>query len=517
MTHPDVSSHPLPSDCLRRAWAYVLAGIDHAEHAPHVGLLRSFDARIGRWVKPYPEVTGYTIRGLLEAARVLHEPGYEDTAAEMGRALLRVQESSGPAAGAVPAADLKPEYYVFDTAQAVEGFISLYHHTSDEGFLRGAVRAGEFCARLQSPDGSFRPAVIAGQPYEPRGDEDWGLRRTYIQVRGAAGWHALGRATGDPRFEHMAASCRDWIAGEVEQRYPSGLLPPCRAREGRRPLRSLLSRRRPKLPERATYSHPVAYIVRGLLEDFLATGEPSGLDLSLRIVRAAVLPHVRKNGYLPYGIHLDEGRTPATGFSYVSGEAQYAWLLCRLWQVTGDQGLLETADRLLGYCADVQAAAPESAPGGLYQYATSGAEPYAGIHLQLHVWGTKFFAEALALRNEIQKARSTCPSRIPPLLVAPWTMAVVEESDTEGPGAVVPGLRFRNLWSPGPITLCGGPNAGEISVRSDRGLDVPIHAVPGFPGIFRMDAAARTSYSVFHAPESRQPGGRSREHRRDNL
>ncbi len=496
----------------RKAWDYVVGSINCEESTPGRGLLRSYDARSGSWVKPYPEVTGYTIRGLLEASRLLHEPRYDTAAVEMGRALLRVQQQDGPAAGAVPAADLKPEYYVFDTAQAVEGLISLHHYTADESYLAGAVRAGEFCTTLQNPDGSFLPAVIGGRPYEPAGSVDWGLRRNYIQMRGAAGWRALGRSTGDPRFDRMTALFRDWVAAEIEEHYPDGLVPPCRPGGRAAALSRLRGLRRRRLPERATYSHPGAYVARGLVEDFLATGEPRGLEISLRIVRAAVLPHIRDHGFLPYGISLGGAHQPVTNFSYVSGQAQYAWLLCRLWQITRDGAFLEAADRLLAYCARVQDAAPRSARGGLFQYAAADATPFGGIHLQLHVWGTKFFAEALALRAEIEKIRTAGPGNILPIAVAPWTSVLVEERNPGDPFA----LRFRAPHDPVPVTLCVGADVPSIIVGEDSGTDLPATTIPGFPGVFRIRATAATPCSVSLPPEDRDAGTRRDGSGRDN-
>ncbi len=487
------------ADRARRAWDYAVGSIDRDEGAPGRGLLRSYDARTGGWVKPYPEVTGYTIRGLLEASRGLSEPRYEAAAVEMGRALLGVQQTDGPARGAVPAADLRREYYVFDTAQAIEGLMSLHEHTNEESYLAGAVRAGEFCLSLQNPEGSFIPAVIGGRPYEPGGREDWGLRPSYIQIRGATGWRALARSTGDPRFDRMTALCRDWVLAEIDGRYPDGLVPPCRPRGKSRALPWPGRWRRRALPERATYTHPGAYVVRGLLEDFLASGEPRGLEVSLGVVRAAVLPHIRDYGYLPYGISLDGAHRPVTDFSYVSGQAQYAWLLCRLWQITRDEALLDAADRLLGYCAKVQDAAPRSGTGGLFQYAASDAAPHGGIHRQLHVWGTKFFAEALMLRDEIERIRTSAPADIAPVAITPWTSALVEEKNPGGP--VV--LRFRAPRDLSPVTLCMGTGVSSVTVGRDSGTDVPAVAVPGFPGVFRIRADNADSCSVFLSPEDR--------------
>ncbi|MCK4545956.1 MAG: hypothetical protein KAW17_00815 [Candidatus Eisenbacteria sp.] len=495
---PGIPASPhLPTGiAMRRAWAYVLAGIDHDPRAIHRGMLRSFDPAKGSWVKPYPEVTGYAIRGMLEAGRILRDDRLHGAALEMGRALLRLQVLKGPATGAVPAADLLPQYYTFDTAQALEGLISLHNHTPDSEFLDGAVRAGEFCLTLQEPKGSFLPAVIDGKPYTPRGDEDWGLRRSYIQLRGSTGWHALSRATGDSRFARMAVSCREWVLSEINELYPHGMLPPCRPADGRSRLRSLFPFRRPKLPERATYSHPGAYVVRGLVEDFLATGEPRSLKQACRIVKASVLPWVDDNGYLPYGVSLDGKHAPVTGFSYVSGEPQYAWVLYRLWQLVGEEEFLKTADRLLLYAARVQGHAAQGAEGGLHQYAGPTGEPRGEIHGQLHVWGTKFFAEALMLQQEILSARNAAPGRTVQL-VAPWAMWVVQESaPPASPDRDTSDLSFRAVFGSGPVTLSVRPACEALSVRDESGREADVQAIPGLPGLFRLEVHSGEVWSV---------------------
>jgi hypothetical protein len=504
-----VQNGPDPSDllsetALTQAWDYVLAGIDHDLRVAHRGLLRSYDVAREAWMRPCPATTGCTIRGLLQASRITGVDRYRSAALEMGNALLRLQQPGQAAAGAVPATDLLPRYHVFDTARTLEGLISLYHHTLDSRFLRGALLAGEFCRTLQEPDGSFLPVVIRDKSYTPRGHEGWELRRSYLQVQGTAGWYALSRCSDDPGFGAMAKACRQWIVREAEEHYGRGLVPPCRPRQGHSHLFSLFARR---LPEHATYSDAGARVARGLLEDFLFTGESSGLQLALRMVRAAVLPFVERDGYLPYGISLRGNHRPVTKFGSLSGGAQYAWILMRLWQLVGGNEFLETAERLLEYTARVQRHASGPGEGGICGYASPDAVPHPRIDSPLDGGSTKFFGEALMLRNEILAQRRGRPdTRRTIQIVPPWTLSAFEEHASQSPAEQIPAdYTFRSRFGSGPVNLSVRPAVQAISVRDDRGEETPAIPVRGFRGLFRADIRPERVYSVFVGQDGSDP------------
>lgn len=111
-------------------------------------LARSYDVIKNRWVKPYPEVTGYLISYF--ATYYQPVPFKIENAAEY---LLTTQHSLG----GFSSFDSPKILYTFDTGQIMHGFLKMYQALKDERYLRAAIKCFNFILRGTLGPGEILP------------------------------------------------------------------------------------------------------------------------------------------------------------------------------------------------------------------------------------------------------------------------------------------------------------------------------------------------------------------------
>jgi hypothetical protein len=234
------------------------------------GLAHSFDTINRRWVKPYPEVTGYLL------SLFCREDQDPRLVGPMARRLMRLQRPCGGFRS------FSGRWvYVFDTAQICMGLLDWYATTKTPEAIEVCQRGAEFILRMQLPTGQFFPIF----------DEKFHERVS------------IGSSWGDS-LSTMHCKCVEFLACMSEICVSSDYSAACE-----RVCRWTLEQ--PQL----IYSHPGAYSLEGLL----AGGYYS--EVKDRLLESFV-PRIESSGYLAYH--------PDLPYAYVSGSVQIGLLCARI-------------------------------------------------------------------------------------------------------------------------------------------------------------------------------------------
>lgn len=230
------------------------------------GLAHSLDTKRNRWVKPYPEVTGYLLSLFSTAAQNF------DFAEKMARRLMALQRESG---------GWQTFYgryvYTFDTAQIGKGLIDWYELSKDAQILEACRKAAYFISSMQNSDGSFFPMLSEKHKEKVMLGVDWG-----------------------DSFSPINNKCNEFLAHMTRSGFGDY------SQEIKKSSEWTLSK------DQLQYTHPGAYSLEGLLADNRVAEVRERLKKNF-------LPFVADNGFLPYKSDMT--------YSYVSGSVQIG-ILC---------------------------------------------------------------------------------------------------------------------------------------------------------------------------------------------
>jgi uncharacterized protein YyaL (SSP411 family) len=326
------------------------------------------------WLPAYPETTGYVIGTLLDHGRRVADGSYAERARELGDWEIEVQNADGGVMeGAVRAPPTSS--VVFNTGMVVHGFVDLHAQLDEGRFLDAAVRAGDFLAELED-DGTWPAAKeYSGLPHTYNSRVDWALLR-------------LADATGDARYRETAVRNLDWV---LSVQRPNGWFDKCVFKTGMLPS-----------------THGLAYTMRGLLESSALLGEDAYLEAARRTAHALAGVFERL-GKLPatYG----DDWSPGARYQCLTGTAQVGGVWLRLYQLTGEERLLELGRRAVAQAASRQLRGSWADVDG----ALPGSFPVWGRYapLQFPNWATKFLVDSLVLVEECVSATSSeAPARV---------------------------------------------------------------------------------------------------------
>ncbi len=235
------------------------------------GLAHSFDTVTGKWVKPYPEVTGYLLSYFAKNA--------PDAPMEIFAAAKKLAGMQHPSGG-FPSFFRHDILYTFDTAQILHGFASLYKWTKENRFLERAQKCADFILDMQLVNGALFPMfdLVKNAKYVEIKGGTWGTTFSFIQVKNIEGLCLLQELTGDDRYKQASEKLVGFGKKNCD----------------------------------LTYTHPGAYCLEGMW----AIGEH---EFVAKKLKEQVIGRIEKNGFLPYGKDLS--------YSYVSGSVQMAILL----------------------------------------------------------------------------------------------------------------------------------------------------------------------------------------------
>jgi uncharacterized protein YyaL (SSP411 family) len=333
--------------------------------------------RVGQgWMPPYRETSGYIIPTLLAVAERRNRPELYDTADRIGSWLSEVQSPDG---GFIERElDQSPDPIVFNTGMILHGFNALIHYRGREDLIASARRAGDFLIGCMDDSGCFVRYLSNGIPH------------TY-NVRGAWALFALGRVTGDERYQKAALANADWALSQQTER---GFF-----------------RNNGFKPGGNANTHGLAYVLRGLLEIHRMSGEERFVSAVRRTAERVVSLYGARRRV---AAELGENWEYLSSHICLTGYAQLAIVLLKLFRIDGDQRYRNAAFNFLDDVAATQNVTARAKP---YYGAIKGSHPIYGRYapLQYPNWATKFFIDALLVKEE---ARSSDADRIPVQLSA---------------------------------------------------------------------------------------------------
>jgi hypothetical protein len=253
------------------------------------GLAHSFDERTGRWVKPYPEVTGYLLSYLSQKNL---EGAYDSHITRMTNALIRKQHPCGGWKSFQG-----PGVIFFDTAQIIKGLFDTGRWKSDLK-IRNSIKKGlRFLSSQITSSGMIFPTFSPILNAMSSKTNSWSDGFSGINTKVLELFHSQGIEMLDPEIIELRELVLEWSLN---------------------------------LPQ-IEFSHPGAYQLEGLI----AAGKH---DLVADRIRSFFIPTLKPNGFLPYRYDLD--------YAYTSGSAQMGILMAKV-------GYMQEAQAIYKYLNDV--------------------------------------------------------------------------------------------------------------------------------------------------------------------
>ena len=308
---------------------YVEKGEYYLQKCVFKGLAHSYDVSSGKYVKPYPEVTGYVIKYFCDNYEVIPK-----NIIKAGDNLVRIQDKK---LGGYTSFGDKNTLFSFDTSQILIGLAALYKKTGKNKYKEAAIRGGDFLLMMQMDNGAIAPTynrtkkeiVINKQLYST-----WNGPWSGLMCKLTEGFQALHELSGDNKY----IKAKNKVAYFYEQ------------------------------SEYIECSHPLGYWLEGLYEG-------KKFDKINEILKKYVIQRIKENGFISYRDDLD--------YAYVSGAVQLGIILFKM-------GYKDEALEIRNYGRLVQ---DKNQSGGLFHYARSNGEQDEYIHSEINSWGTKYFCE----------------------------------------------------------------------------------------------------------------------------
>jgi hypothetical protein len=329
------------------------------------GVSAFYDVTKGKWAGAYPETTGYIIPTFFRYAEFSGKGEYRERAIRMASWESDIQlPNGGVRAGTLDAEQVAPT--IFNTGQVLFGWLSAWQQTQDERFRNSAVRAADWLAAAQDPDGAWRRFA---SPFARHALNTYNTRVAFALAQ-------AGDILGEQRYLGAAVRNVEWA---LTQMHPNGWLENNDLEDNAKPL-----------------THTIAYATRGILEIGLLAAKPAFVDAAARMA-SAVAQSQRGDGALPG--RLDSSWRAAARWTCVTGNAQMAIVWQRLAAETGDASLKPAAERANRFNLSIQDVdkADLAIRGGI-----PGSHPLKGGYMKNRYpnWAAKFFMDALMLQLE---------------------------------------------------------------------------------------------------------------------
>lgn len=308
---------------------FVEKGQQYLKKCVFRGLAHSFDVVSKKYVKPYPEVTGYVIKYFCDYIEKI--PSNIIRAANK---LVKIQDrKTGGYASFVDDRML----YSFDTSQILIGLSAIYRRTKKEKYKQAAVKAGNFLLMMQLDNGAVVPTfdrktneiVINKDLYAV-----WNGPWSGLMCKLTEGFQTLYDLTKDDKY----LCAKEKVANFYED------------------------------ADYIECSHPLGYWLEGLYEGKKYTKVDE-------VLKEKVIPRIRENGYIPYKENLE--------YAYSSGIVQLGIILCK-------RGYMEDAKKIRDFIRKVQA---KDKSGGIFQYCDKYGNLDNHVHTEINSWGTKYYCE----------------------------------------------------------------------------------------------------------------------------
>jgi len=329
------------------------------------GFARHFSLITG-WGASYPETSGYIVSTLLHGIPGRPNDAHAERARKALDWLVSIQlPSGGFQGGVIGQTPVVP--VTFNTGQILIGLASGVVAFGDA--YRPAMKsAASWLVATQDADGAWRKNPT---PFAERGEKAY---ETHVA------WALLEAARLEPGAGYAESALRN-IRWALTKQRDNGWFEDCCLSDPARPL-----------------AHTVGYVLRGVLEGYLYSGDRELLRAAVRTADG-VLRALDAQGFLPG--RLNQDWSGAVSWACLTGSVQIAhcWLL--LYQATGDERYRDAGYRTNAYVrARVQVTGPAEIRGGV-----KGSFPIDGDYGRFEYlnWACKFFIDANLLEAEVRK------------------------------------------------------------------------------------------------------------------
>ena len=320
---------------------------------------------IDGWGPSYPETTGYIIPTMLAYSHVKHDEVLSRRARRMLDWLRAIQlPGGGFQAGTVDARPVVPT--TFNTGQILLGLASGVQEFGDQ-YREPLRRAADWLVRTQDPDGCWRKHP---SPFAESGEKAY---ETHV----AWGLMEAARVENSREYGEAALANVRWA---LQQQQQNGWFAKCCLSDPTQPL-----------------THTIGYVLRGIVEAYRFSKEPSFLQASIKTADA-LLSVLRADGFLPG--RLDPQWHGTVSWACLTGIVQIAhcWLL--LFQETGDTRYREAAFVANRYVRrSMRLEGLPSVRGGI-----KGSFPVDGLYgtYEYLNWACKFFVDSHMLEQQVR-------------------------------------------------------------------------------------------------------------------
>ena len=358
MLHPASCEPGSHKAHLSAAIAWLCRAQDVRDGLPDAGGVSAGWSFEDGWLPGYPETTGYIIETFLAAAKMLDHPELIQRAQRMIDWELSLQQQDGAFPGHFGEAGSQP--VIFNTGQIMHGMIAGHLQLGRSDCLEAAVRAGNWLLRQQDADGVWRKFEHNGVPH-------------VYNTRGTWALAATGLIANEPALLLSAQRNLDWA---LTQQTPSGWF-----------LTNAFT------PDKAPFTHTIAYAIRGFLECGVLLKNERYLSAALDAARG-IAKVQREDGWLA-GTYADNW-VPRAAYCCLTGAAQMSLNWTRLAQDGNAPELRLHAQRAIEYVKRTQRLddADDAVRGGI-----AGSSPVWGAYSRFEYpnWAAKFFADALMM------------------------------------------------------------------------------------------------------------------------
>jgi len=340
------------------------------------GVSAFYDCSRG-WAAPYPETTGYIIPTFLNYAEYSDNDNYVDRAISMGNWEIDIQLPSGAVRGGVGFNDYP---IVFNTGQVLLGWISLYNKTGLIKYLDAATRAADWLVRIQDDDGKWSKYVYKNITHTYHTRVAWPLFELY-------------ELTNNKKYKYGAERNILWV---LQQSFDNGWF-------------NYMGFKKDDVP----LTHTIAYTLRGLLESSIYLSEEVE-KRTVNIVSKACEGIINgygldknnssiKSNYLP--AELDKDWQSTSNYSCITGNAQIAIVLLKLFNINNDIRFFKEASKLIYDVKSTQSLSNNN-PG--IKGGIAGSYPiWGGYNAFIYLnWATNFFASAVMMLLSTEKIDS---------------------------------------------------------------------------------------------------------------
>lgn len=317
------------------------------------------------WRPSYPETTGYIISTLLDYAERTGDPDIRRRALAAAVWETRIQMPSGGVQGGPVCPPEQQREAVFNTGMVLQGWTAAIRAGGGGEVMQAARRAADFLVNDLDGDGHFR---THGGFVAPDRIKTYNVLCAWALIR-------FAEDSGDQRYSEAAV--RNALAAMAQQR-ENGWFDNNDLVDPSRPL-----------------THTIGYTLQGLLEVGVCSGRQEFVEAAQRGIEP-IIPRIEANGYLAG--RFDSDWKVAVRSSCLTGSAQLAIVLYRLFELQGDRAHRDAADLLVRFLIEVQQLDSED-PN--INGAVAGAFPLLGSYMTAGYpnWASKYFADALMLRK----------------------------------------------------------------------------------------------------------------------